>query len=148
MKKHQRVKVMIISTNEADSPAYDSDTDGESVTDVLKGLTTQMEQIDTMSKAIDSHVLALYHRAKVETVDWMNEPLKPRKHIQKWCAIHDLVTRPTINEFMEACFAAAWSMDLESRVITFKKEDAAILWNGRRRLTVFDMIALIPSLFE
>jgi hypothetical protein len=33
-------------------------------------------------------------------------------------------------------------------MITFKKEDAAILWNGRRRLSVFDMVGLIPSLFK
>jgi hypothetical protein len=107
-----------------------------------------MEQIDTMAKSLDSHVLGLYQRAKAETVDWMNEPLKPRRHIEKWCALHGLGPRPTMDEFTDACFAAAWSKDLESRVLTFKKDDAAILWNGQRRLTVFDMIARVPTLFE
>ena len=151
MKKRLRVKFMIITpvdNTDANSSVHDSDSDGESVTEVLKELTTQMEQIDTISKSLDSHVLALYQRAKVETVDWMKEPLLPRSHIQKWCALHGLSERPTIDEFTEACFAAAWSLDLESRMITFKKEDAAILWNGRRRLSVFDMISLIPSLFK
>jgi hypothetical protein len=107
-----------------------------------------MDQIDTITKSLDTHVLELYERAKIETVDWMKEPMKPRRHIQKWCALHELSSRPTIDEFTDACFKAAWSVDLESRVLTFKKEDAAILWNGQRRLTVFDMINLIPSLFE
>jgi len=148
MKKHLHVKFMFVQPEVKETEASDSDSEGESVSEVLRGLTAQMEQIDTMSKGLESHVLSLYERARLETVDWMKESLKPRRHILKWCALHNLPSRPTIEEFTEACFAAAWSLDLESRVLTFKKEDAAILWNGRRRLTVFDMIALIPTLFE
>jgi hypothetical protein len=148
MKKRLHVKFMFIQPAPPTTESSDSDSDGESVSEVLKGLTAQMGQIDTMAKAIDSHVLSLYQRAKVETVDWMKEPLKPRRHIQKWCALHGLSLRPTIEEFTDACFAAAWSLDLESRVLTFKKDDAATLWNGQRRLTVFDMIGRIPTLFE
>jgi hypothetical protein len=146
MKKRLHVKFMFV--NSTSLPESESESDGESVSDVLHGLTEQMEQIDNMTKSLDSHVLALYQRARVETVDWMKEPMKPRRHIQKWCALHGLGPRPTIDEFTDACLAAAWTTDLESRVITFKKEDAATLWNGQRRLTVFDMIARIPTLFE
>jgi len=147
MKKHLHVKFMFISPTPLSSES-DSESDGESVSGVLQGLTEQMEKIDMMAKSLDTHVLALYQRAKVETVDWMKEPMKPRRHIQKWCALHGLPLRPTIDEFTDACLAAAWTTDLESRVLTFKKEDAATLWNGQRRLTVFDMIGRIPTLFE
>jgi len=143
MKKTLRIKIMFVE------PTPDSDSDdGESVSEVLNELKVQMAQIDNMAKSLDAHVTDLYKRAKVETVDWMKEPLKPRRHIQKWCALHGLSERPTIDEFTDACFAAAWATDLESRLLTFKKEDAAILWNGQRRITVFDMIRLIPTLFE
>ena len=141
MKRKIHIKIMVVE------PESDSD-DGESVSDVMEELKVQMAQIDAMSKSLEAHVTDLYKRAKVETVDWMKEPLKPRRHIQKWCALHGLSERPTMDEFTDACFAAAWSTDLGSRVITFKKEDAAILWNGQRRMTVFDMIRLVPSLFE
>ena len=52
-----------------------------------------------------------------------------------------------MEDFLDACYAAAKSMDLESRVLVFGKADAAALWNGQRRLTVFEIIALLPSLF-
>jgi hypothetical protein len=145
MKKRLQVKFMFVSA--APTPS-DSESDDESVSDVLSALKTQMEQIDVMAKSLDTHVLELYRRAKTETVDWMNEPVKPRRHIQKWCALHGLGLRPTIAEFTDAVLAAAWSLDMESRVLTFKKEDAAVLWNGQRRITVFDMIARVPTLFE
>jgi hypothetical protein len=147
MKKRLQVKFMFVSAAPPPSDS-ESESDGESVSDVLSGLKAQMQQIDVMAKSLDTHVLDLYRRAKTETVDWMNEPVKPRRHIQKWCAVHGLGLRPTIAEFTDAVLEAAWSLDLESRILTFKKEDAAILWNGQRRLTVFDMIARVPTLFE
>jgi len=144
-----QVKFMIVNTaNQVADSGSDTDTDIESVSDVLAELKEQMRQVDTASKALDSHVVGLYHRAKLETVDWMNEPLRPRHHIQKWCALHGLPSSPTVTELTDKCFSVAKSMDLESRVITFYKEDAAILWGGKRRITVFDMIARIPTLFE
>lgn len=142
-KRTLQVKFMIIE-RAPDS----SDSDDESVTDVLNELKEQMQNIDMMAKSLDATVTDLYKRAKAETVDWMEEPLTPRRHIEKWCALHGLSNKPTISEFTDACLAAAWSTDLESRMLTFKKEDAAILWNGQRRITVFDMIRLIPTLFQ
>lgn len=131
-----------------DAPeSSDSDSD-DSVTDVLNELKQQMQAIDLMTKSLETHMTDLYKRAKKETVDWMEEPLSPRRHIHKWCALHGLSSHPTMSEFADACLAAAWSTDMESRVLTFKKEDAAVLWNGQRRITVFDMIRLIPTLFE
>jgi hypothetical protein len=142
-KRTLQVKFMII-----EHAPESSDSDDESVTDVLNELKQQMESIDVMAKSLEATVTDLYKRAKTETVDWMEEPLTPRRHIQKWCALHGLSNKPTISEFTDACLAAAWSTDLESRMLTFKKEDAAILWNGQRRITVFDMIRLIPTLFQ
>ena len=145
-KRILHVKFMIVDSV---PEKYDSESDdGESVSEVFSELKAQMDQIDTMTRSLDSHVIGLYKRTKAESIDWMNEPLKPRRHIQKWCAKHDLNERPTMNEFMDACFDSASSADLESRVITFNKDDAAILWNGKRRLTVFDILGLIPTLFE
>ena len=132
-----------------EEPASDSasDTD-ESVSDVLRDLTLQMKQIDETTKTLDTTVLALYQRVKLEAVDWMKEPLRPKRSIQAWCTAHGLSATPSMDEFADACLLAARSVDLNSRILTFAKEDAAILWNGMRRLTVFDMIRLIPTLFE
>jgi len=126
----------------------DPDSDGPSLSDVLSEFKQQMTQIESVTKNLDTHVIDLYRRAKYETVDWMQEPLKARAHIQKWCSLHGLPQNPTLDVFIDACFDAAVSIDLESRMITFKKDDAAILWNGRRRLSVFDIISAVPTLFE
>lgn len=145
-RKPIKVKIMIVAPpSQSDS---ESDTDGESVSDVFKELKEQMAQIEQMAKALDTEVVSLYKRATAETVDWMNEPLQPRSHIVEWCADHGLPEKPTINEFTDACFAAAKSMDMESRIITFRSSDAAILWGGQRRVSVFEVVRRIPNLFE
>jgi hypothetical protein len=53
-----------------------------------------------------------------------------------------------MDEFIDVCYDAAKSLDLESRVITFHRADANVLWNGQRRMTVFDLISAIPALFH
>jgi hypothetical protein len=126
----------------------DSESDCETTEDVMRDLKSQMEQIEALSKSLDTHIVDLYRRTKADTVDWMHEPLKPRSHIGVWCAKKQLSARPTIREFIDACFSSASSMDLNSRTLTFCKEDAVALWNGQRRLTVFDIIERIPTIFE
>jgi hypothetical protein len=126
----------------------DSVSDHESVDSIMDELKKQMMTIDSISTQIETHVTHLYCRSKVETTDWMHEPLRPKPHIAKWCGKHGLSYSPTLDEFTDACFKASKSIDLDTRTITFHKEDAAILWHGKRRITVFDMIAFVPSLFE
>jgi hypothetical protein len=132
-----------------DSPGYESATsdDDESLTTVMKEFKEQMDQIEKVSESISKQVTQLYARAKEETTDWLNEPLSPRPPLKEWLKERGLTTRPTMEEFLDACYEAAKSMDLESRVLVFGKADAAALWNGQRRLTVFEIIGLLPGLF-
>lgn len=146
--KKRTLQVKIMFAEPKHDPSSESESDGESVSDVLNELKMRMKEINNISKSIDSHIIDLYKRAKSETVDWMNEPLKPRSHIKKWCSLHGLSDNPTMDEFIEACLDAAWKTDLDSRMLTFKNEDAAILWNGTRRVTIFEIIRLVPTLFE
>jgi len=136
---------IVMSRQESDE---ESVTDGESVSSIMDALKTQMATIDSISTQLERHVTDLYRRSKAETTDWMHEPLRPKPHIAKWCGQHELPDSPTLDAFTEACFKAAKSIDLDTRTITFHKEDAAILWHGKRRMTVFDMIAFVPTLFE
>lgn len=132
-----------------------SDDEEESIEDedlseletVLEDLKMQMHQIYTASNTLTQQVESLYSRANHETTDWMAEPLKPCKALRPWLESHGLPSRPSLQAFVDACFAAATSLDLETRVMTFRREDAAVLWNGQTRITVFDMMAAIPTLF-
>ena len=126
----------------------ESDSATESIDTVLSELKAQMVQIETVSASLVTHVTGLFQRTKRETTDWMKEPLRPRAHIEAWCAEHGLPVTPTLDEFIDACFAAAKSMDLETRIATFKKEDADVLWKGRRRISVFEILSSIPTLFH
>jgi len=128
----------------------DSDSgqeDGQDLDTVLSELKAQMEKIESISNELTTHVVDLFQRTKRETTDWMQEPLKPMPHIEEWCASNGLSATPTLDEFVNACFVAARSMDLETRIATFKKEDAEILWKGRRRISVFEILSSIPTLF-
>jgi hypothetical protein len=124
-----------------------SDSDQEGLEKVLSDLKGQMASIEVASHELTQHISDLFQRAKLETVDWMNEPLKPRAFVEAWCLQHNVSATPTVNEFIDACFTAASFLDLETRVITFKKEDAEILWKGKRRISIFELISCIPSLF-
>jgi len=124
-----------------------SDSEQEGLETVLSDLNAQMATIDSVSTQLTRHVTELFQRAKRETVDWMQEPLKPRAGIDGWCRAQGLSATPTLEEFIDACFSAAVSLDLEARVVTMKKEDAEILWRGRRRMSVFEILASIPTLF-
>jgi hypothetical protein len=130
-----------------ESPGSDSE-DSESLGDVMSEFKAQMDEIDRTTKSIGTQITRLYARAKEETTDWLEEPLVPKPALKAWLKSRGLPSRISIEEFLDACYSAAKTMDLESRVLTFSKTDAAALWNGQRRLTVFDMISLIPTLFE
>ena len=125
-----------------------SDSEQEGLEKVLSDLNAQMAMIDETSKNLTTHVIQLFQRAKRETVDWMQEPPKPRAAVAAWCAQHGLSTTPTLDEFVDACLGAASFLDLETRIATFKKEDAEALWKGKRRISVFEIISFVPTLFH
>jgi hypothetical protein len=149
-----RIRIMITpvlgAAKKEDSPPsldLDDDSDTESVGDVMSGLITQMEQLVKASEKIDDAVLSLYQRAKAETVVWMQEPLRPNPAVKAWCYKHRLPETPTIDELSSAIFAAAQSLDYESRMLTFRKPDADMLWQGQQRLSIYEVIAKVPTLF-
>ena len=134
--------------NTIDPPTLEiDDSDAESVGDVMSCLVAQMEELATASEKIDSAVLNLYERAKAETVVWMQEPLRPNPAVKAWCQTHRLPETPTIDELSTAILAAAQSLDYESRMLTFRRQDADMLWQGQQRLSIYEVIAKVPTLF-
>ena len=124
-----------------------TDSEQEGLDIVISELKRQMTTIEEVSNELTTHVTDLFQRTKRETTDWMHEPLIPMPCVQEWCRVHGLSSTPTLDEFIEACFTAASFMDLETRIATFKKEDAEALWGGRRRISVFEILSSIPTLF-
>jgi hypothetical protein len=129
-------------------PAESESDSDDSLSEVMDDFKKQMKEIEKASQAIDTQVAKLYSRAKEESTDWLSESLRPKPALKAWLKSRGLPINPTMEEFLDACYSAAKSMDLESRVITFHRSDAAALWGGERRLTVFDVVARIPTLFE
>jgi hypothetical protein len=107
-----------------------------------------MRELEKASIDIEAQVKNLYARTKAETTDWLTEPLLPRPVLKKWLTDRGLSDSISMDEFIDVCYDAAKSLDLESRVITFHRADANALWNGQRRMTVFDLISAIPALFH
>ena len=125
----------------------DLEDESESLTEVMAQIRTQMNEIELASTQVRSQMKGLYRRAKSEAVRWMTEPLTPKPHVRSWMRQHRLPTTPTLEEFITAAFGAAVSLDMETRQCRFSRKDADLLWGGRQELSVFDMIALLPSVF-
>jgi hypothetical protein len=123
-------------------------SDDISISDVMDDVRTQMNEIERASQTITEQLSQLYSRAKEESTDWLTEPLIPKPALSAWLQERGLPNRISIDEFLNACYSSAKFMDLDSRVITFHKVDANAIWNGQRRMTVFDIISTIPTLFE
>ena len=130
------------------SSETEDDAEHESLSEVLEVVKVQVSQIETITRSLDKGILDLFYRVKCETTDWMTEPLRPETKILAWCRKNNLPSTPSIDTFIEACFACATSIDLETRMLTFAKEDAVILWNGQQRLSIFEIIASVPRLFK
>jgi len=125
----------------------DSDSD-ESVSDVMTELRETMDALAVESRVIDTQVRRLFARAKKETTDWLNEPLRAKPAVAAWLKERGLSSPISIEQFIDACYTAAKTMDLETRILTFSREDAAILWEGRRRISVFELTSMLPALFD
>ena len=146
-----RIKLMFVepppAAAESDGDSSDSDS-GESLKCIMRDFKKQMEDIDAATNLLTGQVAQLYTRAKVETTDWLNEPLLPKPALRDWLAAHELPPRPTLEEFFDVSLDSAKSLDLESRMVTFHRADAVALWGGRRRMTIFEVLSQIPTLFE
>jgi hypothetical protein len=129
------------------NPESESDSDDESMFAVMDEFKKSMESIVSETRLIDTQVKQLFQRAKKETTDWLNEPLRAKPAVKVWLEDRGLSSPISIEQFIDACYSAAKTMDLETRMLTFSKEDAAILWEGRRRISVFELTAMIPALF-
>jgi hypothetical protein len=125
-----------------------SDSEDDSIYEVMKDLKHQMQLIHDAAAAIDAQMKPLYARAKKETTAWMYEPLKPTPVVKAWCNAHSISDTPTLDEFTDACFKVAISLDYESRMATFRRADADALWQGQQRISIYDMIERIPGLFS
>jgi hypothetical protein len=130
------------------SSETEDDAEHESLTEVLETLKVQVSQLDMITRSLDKSVIDLFYRVKCETTNWMEEPLRPESRILAWCRKNNLPDTPTIEVFIEECFAHATSIDLETRMLTFTKEDAVVLWDGQQRVSIFDIIASLPRLFD
>jgi hypothetical protein len=126
----------------------ESEVEADSMKEIMGDLRVMAGQIDCISQGVGADLSRLLYRMKAETVTWMVEPLRPSHKIREWCTRHSLPANPTIDSFMDACFEAATSIDLETRMLTFSKEDAVVLWGGVQRLSIFDIVASIPTLFQ
>jgi len=125
----------------------ESDSDDESIFTVMDEFKQSMESIVSGTKVIDTQVKQLFQRAKKETTDWLNEPMMAKPAVKAWLHDRGLPCPISIEQFIDACYSAAKTMDLETRMLTFSKEDAIILWEGKRRISVFELTSMIPTLF-
>jgi hypothetical protein len=124
------------------------DSEGETLYSVMDDLKKQVATLHAASGGVAGQMASLYERAKLEEVQWYDEPLEIRAApVRTWAAKKKLPANPTLRDFLDTCFDSAISLDLETRVLHFTKEDAAALWGGQRRITIFEVIGLLPTLF-
>jgi len=121
--------------------------DEESMSVIMKQFKESMESIVNETALIDARVKQVFRRAKKETTDWLNEPFDVKPAVKAWLHERGLPSPISIEQLIDACYSAAKTMDLETRMLTFSREDAAVLWDGHRRITVFDMTTRITNLF-
>jgi hypothetical protein len=115
----------------------------------MEDLKQQMSSLNDTSQVVRSQMKSICRRTKEESVEWMSAPMKPKTvALRLWLAAHGLPAEPSLDAFFDACLGAAATADFESRVLTFSKEDAVTLWKGEQRITVFDILAQLPELFE
>jgi hypothetical protein len=123
-------------------------SDEESLTMVMSSFTEHMVSVDELTQALDSQVRNTLSRLKRETIDWLTEPLMPKPPVKEWLEKHGQSSPISMEQFLDTCYSAAKTMDLESRMLTFSIDDAAVLCNARRRISLFDLVANLPNLFD
>lgn len=133
---------------DGDKGSATSESDIESVTDVMDGLRCQMEELNTASHCIRKQMKDLCKKAKDASIDWKHTPLQPQtKELEAWMVAHGLPAQPSLDLFLEACLDAAKSIDFETRTVTFDKKDAVVLWGGEQQVSLFNLLSRLPGLF-
>ena len=135
------------SDSASDEDSSDEEERAAALHETIDTFKHQMHQIYMASKAAEEQVGRLASRAKEEAAEVQVQPLRPRAATSAWLAGRSAKADPSLAEFMELCLDAAESQDLETRTITFSAEDAALLTGGQRRVTVFELLRLVPRLF-
>lgn len=135
--------------DDASSSPTPTEEPQESLEAVMEDLKLQMSSLNETSQVVRSQMKSICRRTKEESIEWMSAPMRPKAvALRLWLAAHGLPAEPSLDAFFDACLAAATTADFESRVLTFSKEDAVALWKGEQRITVFDILAQLPELFE
>ena len=99
------------------------------------------------STIMRKQVRSLYSRASRELVDWMHTPLTPIPALAAWLEAKS-AANPTLQEFLDLCFKAALTLDLNARTLTFSKEDASALgFSENQTITIFTLFTALPRLF-
>jgi hypothetical protein len=138
------------SDSASDEDSSDEEERAAALHETIDTFKHQMHQIYMASKAAEEQVGRLASRAKEEAAEVQVQPLRPRAATSAWLAARadrGAPAEPSLAEFMELCLDAAESQDLETRTITFSAEDAAVLTGGQRRVSVFELLRLVPRLF-
>ncbi len=120
----------------------------ESAAELLASLREQLEAVSDASREIRHQVRSVYRRARLEITDWMNTPLQPQSAARAWMRAAGLPAQPTLAQFLEKLFADAQSLDLTTRRLHFSQETADALWDGKRTVTIFEVIGDLPRLFK
>lgn len=137
-----------IEGDERDSDVEDEEKAAEELHAVIDTFKHQMHQIYVASQAAEQQVGRLLTRAKEETAPVVVEPLRPQPAVANWLRERGLPTDPSLEEFLGFCLDAAEAQDLDTRTILFRQADATVLTKGQRRVTVFEMLRLLPGLFQ
>jgi hypothetical protein len=135
------------SDSASDEDSSDEEQRAAALHETIDTFKHQMHQIYMASKAAEEQVGRLALKAKEEAADVQVQPLRPRAATSAWLAERGAKADPSLADFMELCLDAAESQDLETRTITFSADDAAVLTGGQRRVTVFELLRLVPRLF-
>jgi hypothetical protein len=138
------------SESDNDDSSDSEEARAELLHETIDTFKHQMHQIYMASKAAEEQVARIALRAKEDAAEVQVQPLRPRAATSAWLAERaerGAKADPSLAEFMELCLDAAESQDLETRTITFSAADAAVLTGGQRRVTVFELLRLVPRLF-
>ena len=139
---------------EADDDASSAtSTESSDLEELAEDMDTFKEQIHAMyvaTERIGQQLLGVTARAveEEEAAAAAARPPVPVPAVKAWLATKDAPTMLTIKEYMEYFLDVAESLDLETRMVTFREEDAAILTGGRCSLEVYELLPILINCFQ